>query len=86
MRIGEDSAPRALFDSFRKGLDFDGFREALRHNESYRKGKENFYTFPDEPDYRKHIVEKIEIPLDIDIQLEIQEGDHWIKKEPDEVL
>ena len=82
----KDSAPRALFDSFRKGLDFDGFREALQVNESYRKEKANFYTFPDEPVYRENVVGKMKVPMDIKVELEVKEGDQWVQKEPDEVL
>ena len=82
----KDSAPRAVFDSFRKGLDFDGFREALQVNEGYRKGKESFYTFPDEPAYRENVVGKMKVPMDIKIELEVKEGDQWVQKEPDEVL
>ena len=74
----EKSAIRSLLNSYRQGLDFDGFREAL-------KGKDP-YIFPDEPQYQERIFDRIQVPLDIHISLEQKEKEIWKKIAPDEAL
>ena len=79
-------AIRELLDSYRKGLDFEGFREALKSNSGYSSGKYNQYIFPDDPLYAYKIFRHISIPLKIEIHLERKENDLWIPIAPDEAL
>ena len=82
----EGSAIRALIHSYRQGLDFEGFREALRQNKGYLSGKIDNYMFPDERRYYEDIFQHISIPLDIQIDLERKEGAVWRAISPDEAL
>ena len=83
---GEGEAIHSLLQSYRKGLDFNGFREALNTNESYRLKKSNLYIFPDQTVYHTYIFNLISVPLDINIKLERKEGDAWLPLDPDEAL
>ena len=63
-------AIRELIHSYRKGLDFDGFRKSLQKNPGYRSGKANQYIFPDERQYFDQILQAIAIPLKTEIRVE----------------
>ncbi len=80
------SAIRALLDSYRQGLDFEGFRGALRQNKGYASGKINDYIFPDERRYIDKIFRHIAVPMDIQIDLEREEEGVWRAISPDEAL
>lgn len=83
----EDSAIRVLLDSYRKGLDFKQFREALTADKGYASGKSrNHYIFPDEPIYSEKILKPIIPLLDIKVQLEHKKGEVWQTINPDEAL
>ena len=82
----EGEAIHSLLHSYRKGLDFDGFREALKTNEGYKSGKSNLYIFPDQTAYHAYILNLISVPLDIKIKLERKEGESWTPLDPDEAL
>ena len=79
-------AIRALIHSYRQGLDFEGFRGALRQNKGYASGKINDYIFPDERRYIDKIFRHIAVPMDIQIDLERKEGGSWRAISPDEAL
>ena len=79
-------AIRALLHSYRNGLDFDGFREALQKNKGYASGSRNRYIFPDKALYHNIISQHIRIPLKINIELERLEEGVWRKIDPDEAL
>ena len=82
----EGTAIRALIDSYRNNLDFDGFRKALEKNAGYKSGRLNQYIFPDESEYYQSIFESISIPLKIHIDLQIKENGKWKSIQPDEAL
>lgn len=82
----EGEAIRSLLHSYRNGLDFNGFREALKTNEGYKSRKSNFYVFPDTVGYHTNILNLISVPLDIKIKLERKEGENWAPLDPDEAL
>ena len=79
-------AIRALLHSYRKGLNFDGFRKELENNEGYKSKKSNLYIFPDEIAYHQAVFEFIRMPLKIQIKLERKDGKIWQALEPDEAL
>ena len=81
----QTNALRILLDSYRKGLDFDGFRTAMEAGNLDLKVK-NRYIFPDEALYTNLILKQTVRPLEIHIQLERREGETWEKLEPDEAL
>ena len=82
----EGDAIRELIESYRKGLNFEGFRKSLEKNEGYKSGKINRYLFPDEREYYDTIFKHISIPLKISIDLKRKEGDIWKSISPDEAL
>ena len=82
----EGEAIRSLLHSYRKGLDFKGFRKALKNNEGHKSFKSNLYVFPDQAIYHEHILNLISVPLDIKIKLEHREGESWLPLHPDEAL
>ena len=41
----QGGATRILLESYRKGLNFEGFRKALKGNEGYSSGRSNQYIF-----------------------------------------
>ena len=69
---------RALLDSYRGELNFDGFRKALTNKDPY--------IFPDEPLYQQQIFDRIQIPLDIHISLERQDQNIPIGTEISDLL
>ena len=76
----ENGAARALLHSFRNGLDFDGFREALSGNEGYQSQELNHYVFPDEPIYEKEVNRRLDHPVSIHLDIEVQREDgSWEK-------
>ena len=82
-----DGAIRGLIDSYRKGLNFKGFRETLKKNKGYASRTFNQYLFPDESRYTAEIFKHISIPLKIEIHLERQQmGNQWESLNPDEAL
>ena len=74
-----DGALRALIQSLREGRNFSGFRSALSANEEYRNNLRNRYIFPDEEVYREELVERIQIPMDIHIDLREKKDGKWRK-------
>ena len=83
-----DNALRALIHSFRQELDFEGFRQALKADNGYSSGIEDFYIFPDEEIYKERVFSAVSIPLDISVELFVRDGAaaKWRKTEPDEAL
>ena len=76
-RNDKDGALRALIQSLREGRDFAGFRSALSANKEYRDNLRNRYIFPDEKVYREEIVDRVQLPLDIEIDLwEKRDGEY----------
>ncbi|MCY4512954.1 MAG: hypothetical protein OXB86_04630 [Bdellovibrionales bacterium] len=82
----EGEAIYSLLHSYRKGLNFKGFREALKTNKGYKSKKSNVYIFPDQVGYHAFILNLISVPLDIKIKLEHKEGKSWFPLDPDEAL
>ena len=71
-----EDAVRSLIHSYRQGLDFDGFRQALQPaNPRY-----NGFIFPDEPAYQEKVLDYLRFPLNISIELEEQTENGWQSK------
>ncbi len=73
----KNGAEKLLFTAFRNRASYQQMREALMNNETYRKNEKNNFIFPDEPDYKTYIEDKIQIPLQTDIQIYTQNGKRY---------
>lgn len=72
--LAENQAMYQLLTGFLAGKTNEEIREGMRKDPFYVNKSWDQYVFPDEPEYEKYVLKKLEVPIDVKVDIKDETG------------